>query len=160
MSKQYELEITYHAKERWVKRILSPQLYEHLEECQRQNCDRCAELKMQLLATICLKRKEIDGTILRKYKEAKLSGSWITHPLYLEAVRKVNPGYASRSEYLDVVDAVLVLGKDPEKNRHVVITVFEPYNLENFLSKMDKRETPEMTFARWKREAKKNIWSN
>ncbi|RJQ25721.1 hypothetical protein C4577_04985 [Candidatus Parcubacteria bacterium] len=121
-SRNYELNITEHARERWQERIVDPKRYSHLSNCHISSCETCVSLAHNIRNILTNTRRQIDGRIAAAYKAAKEANNKVTDVNFLKAMEQQHGDLTPYNFYLSLSGDAVFMTK-MEGDRNVLVTI-------------------------------------
>jgi len=154
--------ITHHARERWLERVVDPKRYAHLSSC-RDGCPTCISLINDIQDVVRTMTRKLDGNIYRAWKTAVEQGNYVTNSLFIQTVKKAYgkhadtlefPIYNSGRERVVFVTAIRPDRFNPTENVRLLLTVMTIGMLEGQVIQQTAKEDMGTVFDRWKFEAR------
>ena len=151
-SRRYAITITSHARRRWVERIAAPEKFRHLSQCKTFACEECQRKNNELFTIIGNSKRNIDGEIARRIRDARTAGQFVKDVNFMAAVKK-RYGEARDFTFLQDDCAVFVIVKPPEESSPVLLTVMSLDMIDGtvFQTFRTKEELVKV-FSRWRYE--------
>ncbi len=121
-ARNYDVNITIHARERWLERIVDPKRYSHLSKCQIPSCGQCITLMHNIRNIITNTRRQIDGRISETFMLAKRAENKVTDRNFLSAMENQH-GDLSSYEFYHSLDGRAIFMAQNQDGRLVLFTI-------------------------------------
>lgn len=149
--RRYAITITSHARRRWVERVTHPDRFKHLSQC-KFGCLECGRKLDELQAVIANSKRNIDGEISRRIRDARAAGQFVKDINFMAAVKK---RYGEGRDFTFLQDdcAVFVTVKPPDEPSPVLLTVMSLDMIDGtVLQTFRTKEELGKVFSRWRHE--------
>jgi hypothetical protein len=150
---KHVVDITTHAHERWVERVLDPKTYAHLGTCKVAGCVECARLRSVRDMVLVNFGSRIGRDIAGCYKEAIAANRRVTDPDFLRAVQK-KFGRTDQTDFLLTPNYKIVLVVGNWTDPPTLMSIYTSDMIEGtMLRNLSGRELKPV-MNRWKFEAR------
>ena len=143
------LDITGHARQRWVERIVDPKRYAHLSTC-KDNCETCQSLLYDIRMVLQHAGKGIDKEIIYYYDAAIHQNLRITDANFIAAMKEKH-GKIDHFDFLYYKTAILLVKKETPP---VLLTVMTLDMIDGTVFRNFDTDGLKTAFKRWKFETK------
>ena len=142
---------TYHARERWVGRIVNPDRFPHYNHC-KKNCIDCYRDLVVIQSIVSRSCPDIDLAICIALNRCVRENMLVTDYTFLQVVRK-KYGEDRNLKFYTNGKAVFVL-LERINDIPVVLSILTYDMIDGTVIKNTEQEDLKTVFNRWKREAR------